>query len=213
MPKPHEIIDILELPKLQPTGRVKPILDAIDDGDWLSVFAIWLYKRTDNGVFVLFQERTKRATVAPGKLDVSAAGHYNAGETGLDGLRELQEELGIMPELTDCHSFGRHINSYLDTSGRTRRAVLSTYVCEFKGQDTDFVLDEREVPAVYWVPLQEFLNLYHDKQATIAIDGFDHTGNPQQRQVTIDDFLYNVDDYHFRNAERLYLYLKEGWLE
>ena len=212
MPKPHELTDILRLPELRPTGQTKPILQAIEDGDWLSVFAIWLYKQTDDGVYILFQERSQNATVSPGKLDISAAGHYNAGETGLDGLRELQEELGITPDIADCHEFGRHINSYLDTSGRTRRAVLSTYVCEFKGADSDFVLDEREVPGAYWVPLVAFLDLYHGKRADIAIEGFTHDGKPQARTATMGDFLYNVDDYHFRNAERLYLYLKEGWL-
>lgn len=212
MPKPYELTDILSLPELRPTGETKPILQAIEDGDWLSVFAIWLYKQADDGVYLLFQERSKNATVSPGKLDISAAGHYNAGETGLDGLRELQEELGIMPDAADCHDFGRHINSYLDTSGRTRRAVLSTYVCEFKGQDSDFVLDEREVPGAYWVPLAAFLDLYHGKRQQIDIEGFTHTGEHQARTATMDDFLYNVDDYHFRNAERLYLYLKEGWI-
>lgn len=212
MPKPHEIIDILTLPELLPTGETKPILQAIDDGDWLSVFAIWLYKQTDDGTYILFQERSGNATVSPGRLDISAAGHYNAGETGLDGLRELREELGIVPDRAMCHSFGRHINSYLDTSGRTRRAVLSTYVYEFTGSDSEFVLDEREVPGVYWVPLTAFLELYHGKRPSIELDGFDYTGHSQTRTATMGDFLYNVDDYHFRNAERLYLYLKEGWL-
>lgn len=212
MPKPHETIDILQLPELLPTGQTKPILQAIEDGDWLSVFAIWLYKQTDEGTYILFQERSANATVSPGKLDISAAGHYNAGETELDGLRELREELGIVPDPAQCHSFGRHINSYLDTSGRTRRAVLSTYVYEFTGTDNDFVLDEREVPGVYWVPLSAFLELYHGQRASLALNGFDHAGTPLSRTATMDDFLYNVDDYHFRNAERLYLYLKEGWL-
>lgn len=212
MPKPHELTDILSLPELRPTGQTKPILQAIEDGDWLSVFAIWLYKQTDNGVYILFQERSKNATVSSGKLDISAAGHYNAGETGLDGLRELQEELGIMPDAADCHDFGRHINSYLDKAGRTRRAVLSTYVCEFKGQDSDFTLDEREVPGAFWVPLTDFLDLYHGKRDEIYIEGFTHDGQHQERAATMSDFFYNVDDYHFRNAERLYLYLKEGWI-
>lgn len=212
MPSPHEKIDILSLPALRPTGKIKPILDAIEDGDWLSVFAIWLYKKTDTGVYILFQGRSLNATVSPGKLDISAAGHYNAGESGLDGLRELQEELGITPNEVDCHDFGRHINSYLDTAGRTRRAVLSTYVCEFKGEDSDFALSEREVSEVYWVPITDFLDMYHQKRAEIDIEGFDHAGNTKKRTATMDDFFYNVDDYHFRNAERLYLYLKEGWI-
>ncbi len=211
MPSPHEVIDIVRLPDLLPTGETKPIMKAIEDGDWLSVFAIWLYRKTPEPA-ILFQGRSPRATVSPGKLDISAAGHYNAGETELDGLRELREELGLEIDQADCHSFGRHVNTYLDTLGRERRAVLSTYVCEFAGSDSDLKLDEREVSMVYWVPLRALLDLYHQKRQTIDVEGFDHDGHPLSRTVTLDDFFYNIDDYHFRNAERLYLYLQEGWI-
>jgi hypothetical protein len=211
MPSPHEIIDIVQLPELLPTGATKPIMQAIDDGDWLSVFAIWLYRKTPEPA-ILFQGRSLRATVSPGKLDISAAGHYNAGEMGLDGLRELREELGLELDRENCHSFGRHVNSYLDTSGRERRAVLSTYVCEFTGEDALLKLEKNEVETVFWVPLRALLAMYRGERPSIEIEGFDYDSRPLSRTVTLDDFFYNIDDYHFRNAERLYLYLSEGWL-
>jgi isopentenyldiphosphate isomerase len=211
MPSPHEIIDIVQLPDLLPTGETKPIMQAIEDGDWLSVFAIWLYRKTPEPA-ILFQGRSLKATVSPGKLDISAAGHYNAGETELDGLRELREELGLDLDRADCHAFGRHVNTYLDTAGRERRAVLSTYVCEFTGTDDLLKLEKNEVETVFWVPLRALLAMYRSEIPSIDIEGFDYEGRPLTRTVTLADFFYNIDDYHFRNAERLYLYLSEGWL-
>jgi isopentenyldiphosphate isomerase len=211
MPSPQEIIDIVQLPNLLPTGKTKPITQAINDGDWLSVFAIWLYRKAPEPA-ILFQGRSVRATVSPGKLDISAAGHYNAGEIGLDGLRELREELGIDIEREKCHSFGRHVNTYLDTSGRERRAVLSTYVYEFTDENASLKLEENEVETVFWVPIRPLLEMYQGQRQSIDIEGFDYAGQPLSRSVTLDDFFYNIDDYHFRNAERLHLYLSEGWL-
>lgn len=211
MPSSQEIIDIVQLPELLPTGKTKPIIEAINDGDWLSVFAIWLYRKTPEPA-ILFQGRSLRATVAPGKLDISAAGHYNAGETGLDGLRELREELGVEVDREKCHPFGRHVNTYLDTSGRERRAVLSTYVYEFTEEDTSLKLEKKEVETVFWVPLRPLLEMYQGRRQSIDIKGFDYDGHSISRSVTLNDFFYNIDDYHFRNAEKLYLYLSEGWL-
>lgn len=114
MPSAHEIIDIVQLPDLLPTGETKPIMRAIEGGGWLSVFATWL-NRTTFELAILFQGRSLQAMGSPGILDISAAGHYNAGQ-------------------------------------------------------------------------------------------------PLSRTVTLANFFYNIDDYHFRNAERLYLYLCEGWL-
>lgn len=211
MPLPHETTDILSLPDLMPTGETKPILQAIEDGDWLSVFAIWLYRKTPEPA-ILFQGRSMKATVSPGVLDISAAGHYNAGESGLDGLRELQEELGIAVDSADCHAFGRHVNSYLDKVGRERRAVLSTYVSEFTEPLASLKLAEDEVETVFWVPLRPLVEMYRGVRPSIDIEGLDYTGQPLARTVTMKDFFYNIDDYHFRNAERLYFHLKEGWL-
>ncbi|GMA57430.1 hypothetical protein GCM10025858_19330 [Alicyclobacillus sacchari] len=44
---------------------------------------------------LLLQRRHLGKDTNPGKLDVSCAGHLAAGESPEDGVRELQEELGV----------------------------------------------------------------------------------------------------------------------
>lgn len=76
--------------RLQPRGR----LDVHRQGLWHEVFHC-LIVRTAPPTRVLLQRRRAGARSFAGRLDLSATGHLAAGETPLEGRRELREELGI----------------------------------------------------------------------------------------------------------------------
>jgi hypothetical protein len=59
-------------------------------GWWHFVFHCWLY-RVGGGI--ILQRRGPGKKVYPGLYDISAAGHYTAGEGVADGVREIGEEL------------------------------------------------------------------------------------------------------------------------
>ena len=61
---------------------------------------IWILDR--NGL-VLLQHRSKHSRTFAAMWDISAAGHIRAGE---DGLRELEEELGVKVGINDVEYFG-----------------------------------------------------------------------------------------------------------
>lgn len=66
------------------------------DGDWHRTFHCWLVYRDDKREdYIVVQKRGAQKQFHPNLLDVTAAGHYEAGETIADGVREIQEELGI----------------------------------------------------------------------------------------------------------------------
>ena len=67
-------------------------------GYWHQTFQGWIIKKREGKVYVVAQKRDKRKKTAPNMLDITAAGHLHAGETPLDGVRELEEELGIRIE-------------------------------------------------------------------------------------------------------------------
>lgn len=89
-----ELLDIYD-ENLRHLG-IKP-RDAVHrDGDWHRTFHCWLLCQDDAGQpALLFQKRGPDKEFHPNLLDVSAAGHYAAGETIADGVREIREELGI----------------------------------------------------------------------------------------------------------------------
>lgn len=85
------------------------------DGNWHRTFQCWVIYRDDAGQdFIIVQRRAYDKQTFPGQFDISAAGHYAAGETTEDGLRELQEELGLVVDFEDLIPLGRRIaaNSY-----------------------------------------------------------------------------------------------------
>lgn len=80
------------------------------DGDWHRVFQCWVIYRDGAGRdFVLLQRRGPGKDFFPNRLDVSAAGHYTAGETVRDGLREVREELGLDVAYDDLIPLGLRV--------------------------------------------------------------------------------------------------------
>lgn len=81
------------------------------DGDWHRVFQCWVIYRDSAGRdFVVLQRRGPHKDSFPNRLDVSAAGHYAAGEVTRDGLREVREELGIEARFDDLIPLGTRVS-------------------------------------------------------------------------------------------------------
>jgi len=86
-------------------------------GLWHRVFHC-LIVRPSAGTIIL-QERSVAKKAFPGKLDLSATGHLEAGETPEDGIRELHEELGADISADQLVPIGVRMLS--DTSGEGHR--------------------------------------------------------------------------------------------
>ena len=87
-------------PSPKPTGKVKERGQVHKDGDWHRSVQVWVAQKdsTNNNVRVLMQRRSKYKDTHPNQLDVSCAGHVNAGDDILETtIRELEEELGGNP--------------------------------------------------------------------------------------------------------------------
>jgi len=86
-------------------------------GLWHRVFHC-LIVRPSAGTIIL-QERSLAKKAFPGKLDLSATGHLEAGESPEDGIRELHEELGADIDVDQLVPIGVRMLS--DTSGEGHR--------------------------------------------------------------------------------------------
>lgn len=81
------------------------------DGDWHRVFQCWVIYRDMEGCdHIVVQRRGAQKDFFPNLLDVSAAGHYAAGETMQDGVREIREELGLDAAFDDLIPLGRRVS-------------------------------------------------------------------------------------------------------
>ena len=93
---PGELFDVVTADG-QPTGRVKTRAEVHRDGDWHRAVHVWVTGIDEHGPFLLFQRRSLLKDTQPGKLDATVGGHYRAGETLAETLREVEEEIGIAP--------------------------------------------------------------------------------------------------------------------
>lgn len=203
----EHLVDILEPPEYLPGGRTQGIVQAIRNGDWLHVTNLWVF-RTQPSLQILFQQRESKSPMYPGLLDCTAAGYLEAGEDPLIGaLRELYEELGVELDSAQAFALGRHFNASLDHRGRERRRVITKFAAKWRGELSDLKINPDETPAAYWIDARQFLSL--EQAGKIEIKGLSSDGKPIKRQVSKDDFVYNVDDYHFRIIEHMsYLHEK-----
>ncbi|MCI3921603.1 NUDIX domain-containing protein [Paenibacillus sp. TRM 82003] len=75
-------------------------------GYWHQTFQCWFFSRADGETYVYFQRRHATKADFPGLLDITAAGHMEAGETREQGFREIEEELGVSLTPDEAHYLG-----------------------------------------------------------------------------------------------------------
>jgi 8-oxo-dGTP pyrophosphatase MutT (NUDIX family) len=192
-----ELVDILSPPLFEPTGRVMPVHEAIEAGHWLGVMNIWLVRSTG---YILYQQRSKNGW-EPDKLDGSVGGYYQAGESGLDGIREMQEELGftVLPEKMEL--LGRHLSVGVDRLGRERRLVVTVFISVCDLPLTEFALDEAEVPAVFEIHADDVISAFSNSDYLFTAGGIDSNMMKIERTFSSWDFSYIFGKYHEKIAK------------
>lgn len=133
-----------------------------EKGSYVGASAVWLYRRTDAGVEVLFQQRSLSVNNG-GKWDVSAGGHINNGERTVNAaVRELHEEIGVnvLPEDLE---FIFKLKTFFKVQMFTHY-----YLCDWTGREDEFAFDDGEVSAVKWIKLVDF-DKFVDENAKDAI--------------------------------------------
>ncbi len=117
---------------------------------YVAAAAVWLYRYTNEGIEVLFQQRAPQVRHG-GKWDVSAGGHINNGERTVDAaVRELFEEIGARAKAEDLE-FMFKLKTFFEV-----QMYAYHYLCDWTGKGDDFSFDDGEVSAVKWVKLKDF---------------------------------------------------------
>jgi 8-oxo-dGTP pyrophosphatase MutT (NUDIX family) len=197
-----ELVDILSPPSFEPTGKIMPVYEAIEAGHWLGVMNIWLVRSTGS---ILYQQRPKNGW-EPGKLDGSVGGYYRAGESGLDGMREMQEELGftVLPEKIDL--LGRHLSAGIDSAGRERRLVVTAFISLCDLPFSEFSLDRNEVPAIFEINADDVISSFLSSEYVFSARGINSSGSDINNKFSAVDFSNIFGKYHEKiaNISKLY---------
>ena len=175
-----------------PTGEVVWKSEAHRKGIWHRCFHCWVFGVDEaGGPYLLAQRRAAGKSTWPGRLDVTAAGHLAAGEEKLDGLRELEEELGLSPDPERLISLGvRRIEQ--DIPQGCDREFHDVFLLHDSTPPGELRLQEEEVESVLRLNLEPVEKL-KTGEAVSAVEWKGTGSTPVS--VTIKDFVPNEDDY------------------
>ena len=158
-----ELLDILDESGL-PTGEVVPKSEAHRLGLWHRCFHCWVCGSELGGSYLLLQRRAATKDTWPGYLDVTAAGHLATGEETLDGLREVEEELGLRIEPERLVPLGtRRVEQ--EIPGGCDRELHEVFLVFDDTPPGNLRLQKEEVEAVFRLDLDDVQTLYETGSA------------------------------------------------
>lgn len=163
---PDELFDVIDMFG-SPTGVTKRRADVHRDGDWHRAIHVWIYGCDESGPFLVLQRRGHDKDSWPGRLDATAAGHLAAGETPEDAFREIEEELGIHPELEQLRHVGTRIIAGEEPPHRLDREYEEIYLLRNDEPLTTYLPDAVEVDALVRVSLDEWISFLFGESTSI----------------------------------------------
>jgi isopentenyldiphosphate isomerase len=170
-------------------------------GMWLNSFHCWLYRRSDGGK-VLFQKRSSSKKLFPDCLDISAAGHLQTGESALDGVREIKEELGIQVDSAKLIRLG--IKHDIARMGDVvNRQFCHVFLYEIDCAIPEMGIDPQEVTGLVEISVSDGLALFSGAKSSVAAKGIEYESESQQwlpieKSVSVADFVPRIDPYYYK---------------
>ena len=142
------------------------------EGYWHKTFQCWFICDEGEKRYILFQKRHADKDTYPNLLDITAAGHLSAGETVVDGIRELKEELGLDIKFEELISIGviqekKVEENFIDAEFGN----VFLYNCKIPIEE--FILQAEEVVGMFKINLEDVIDLFENRKKYIDADGYE----------------------------------------
>lgn len=182
------------------------------DGDWHHVFHCWVIGRDlEGGSFVILQKRARDKDY-PGKIDISAAGHLEAGESPRDGVREIEEELGLQLDYDDLIPLGKRLGM-MKAGGFVDCQICHVYLYECDQPLDAYRYPKDEIAGLLKLSLDDGLSLLsgaveHVSAAAVGLGA-------KEIAVRRCDFIPSIDNYSLKAlilAKRYFAGEKHLWI-
>ena len=190
-----ELIDVRDEAG-EPTGEVVWKSEAHRLGLWHRCIHCWIFGVGAREPYLLVQRRAATKDTWPGYLDLTVGGHLAAGERPIDGLREVEEELGLRVDPERLVPLGTRRAEQKIPEGLDRE-FQDVFLLRDDTPPGDLRLQREEVEAVLGMGLE-------DAEALGAVGSAparEYRGGESSRvEVQVSDFVPNTDDYLRRIA-------------
>lgn len=172
-------------------------------GLWHETFHCWLVSREAGTRYIYLQLRSETKRDFPGLLDITAAGHLLEGESVEDGVREVEEELGIEVTFDELQSLGV-IKDRLVTSDIKDLELTNVFLLPWSGSLDEFRVQKEEVAGIVKAELEQFDQLCSGELESILIEGKDQYGNWIHKKVGQEDIVPHETFYIREVLKRIY---------
>ena len=157
-------------------------------GLWHQTFQCWVLSYESGEPALLFQMRHPEKDTFPGLLDISCAGHLLEGEQPADGVRELEEELGLSVSFHELLPCGVFAEEDVLADGRIDREFCHVFLYCCDQPIRDYRLQADEVTGLYRIALRDVWLLVSGQMERVNAEGVeaDSTGMLQAVKRTFE---------------------------
>lgn len=170
------------------------------EGLWHASIHCWIIDPSDGG-WVLCQKRGSQKELFPNALDITAAGHYEAGEDVAMGVREILEELGLAVEYEDLVPLGTKID-VARLPGLINHEFCHVFLLENAQPISAYRLQRDELDGLLRIRIIDGLRLCSGAAEAVDAEGVEVDENGRlveiSRRVSLQDFIPRVDPYYFK---------------
>lgn len=171
-------------------------------GLWHQTFQCWIVSQSaKEGWNLLFQLRHRDKDTFPNLLDISCAGHLLAGETVEDGVRELEEELGLSVSFDDLLYCGIVAQETTYSADMADREFNHVFLYDSDKPLNKYRFQRSEISGLFLVDSMEYKQLLLGEKEWVPSEGIIVTDSeddpvPVKRNLCRQDFTPNSHEYY-----------------
>ena len=150
-------------------------------GLWHETFHCWLV----DGTNVFIQKRSAAKKDFPSLYDITAAGHLTADEEVMDGIREIEEELGIEVDPLKLKQMDI-VQDVITLPGFIDKEFANVFLYTSNFSLNDFTLQQEEVDSIHAVSIEDLQALFRGEVDNI------YCGD---NKITLSDFVPHETSY------------------
>ena len=175
--------------------------DVHKKGLWHQSIHCWIVRQIGRQQYVLFQRRGPEKKVYPNTLDITAAGHLIAGETARDGVRELNEELGLSARFEELIPLGIRCDVAI-IGDVTNREFCHVYLFDCGLELDAYRLQADEVSGLVQMEIRDCMQLFSMEKKLAHVDGYQVGADGAKRAISLDvsrdDVIPRLDGYYMK---------------